>query len=223
LLRRLFRLLGFRWDRLFNLRSSHASARRSTGCLPFQAANAVAAGDFNGDGRLDLAIADGNAGVSVLLNTGDWRSFLVGGFPSPVSVGDSGNFSVTGYDAYGNLASNYAGAVHFTSSDGHAVLPADYTFTASDHGTADFSAGLSTAGPQSLTVSDAANPAATGSQAGIHVNPLATVAGPTAAGCPRWCVPSSGRWGWPWPRVASPWARETRSGFSGTPQSSPRG
>jgi hypothetical protein len=244
-----------------------------------QGAHAVAAGDFNGDGLLDVAVTDGNAGVSVLLNTGDWRSFLVGGFPSPttagqghsvtvtaldsdggvmtgyvgtvhfsssdpqavlpadytftpadkgtraftvtlktagtwsvsvadtgptafagteeaiavnpaapatfqvsgfpslVSVGDSGYFGVTAYDAYGNLASNYAGTVHFSSSDGHAVLPADYTFTPSDHGTAYFSAGLSTAGPQSLTVRDAANPAATGSQAGVHVNPLATVAG----------------------------------------------
>src|SRR6185369_12951526 len=102
----------------------------------------------------------------------------VSGFPSPISVGGYGYFSVTAYDPYGNLATNYAGTVHFTSSDGHAVLPADYTFTPYDYGTAYFSATLNTAGPQSLTVRDAANLAATGSQTGVHVNPLATVTGP---------------------------------------------
>src|SRR5207237_3741363 len=39
---------------------------------------------------------------------------------------------------------------------------------------------LNTAGPQSLTVRDTANPAATGSQTGIHVSPLTTVTGPDA-------------------------------------------
>jgi hypothetical protein len=37
-------------------------------------------------------------------------------------------------DAYGNVATGYAGTVHFTSSDGKTVLPANYTFTAADKG-----------------------------------------------------------------------------------------
>jgi Ca2+-binding RTX toxin-like protein len=114
----------------------------------------------------------------IAVSPADAATFQVGGFPSPVSVGDQCNFSITAYDAYGNLATNYAGTVHFSSSDGQASLPADYPFTAYDYGTAYFSAVLNTAGPQSLTVRDAANPAATGSQAGIHVNPLATMTGP---------------------------------------------
>jgi len=36
--------------------------------------------------------------------------------------------NVTASDAYGNLATKYTGTVHFTSSDGSATLPADYTF-----------------------------------------------------------------------------------------------
>ena len=37
-------------------------------------------------------------------------------------------------DAYGHVVTGYTGTVHFTSSDGQAVLPGDYTFTAGDNG-----------------------------------------------------------------------------------------
>jgi hypothetical protein len=257
--------------------SFRAAQHSDTGPAPYS----VAAGDFNGDGRTDLAVAEGSV-VSVLLNAGDWRSFQVGGFPSSatagqastvtvtaldssgnvmsdytgtvhfissdtqavlpddymftaadngthtfnvtlktagtqslsvvdtgpaafvgtqgsivvnpgaaatfqlggipsaVYVGDLRGFIVTAYDACGNLAYNYAGTVHFTSSDGNASLPADYTFSGYDGGTAYLGATLNTAGTQSLTVKDTANPAATGSLTGVHVNPIATVAMPNA-------------------------------------------
>jgi hypothetical protein len=51
-------------------------------------------GDFNGDGVLDLAVANGSSGtVSVLLGLGDGtfgaeRRFTVVGHPSSVAVGD---------------------------------------------------------------------------------------------------------------------------------------
>ena len=48
------------------------------------------------------------------------------------------NVTVTAQDAYGNTATGYTGTVHFTSSDGQAVLPADYTFAAGDNGTHTF-------------------------------------------------------------------------------------
>ena len=38
--------------------------------------------------------------------------------------------TITLKDAFGNIATGYVGTVHFTSSDGQALLPADYTFTA---------------------------------------------------------------------------------------------
>jgi hypothetical protein len=62
-------------------------------------------------------------------------------------------------DQYGNVATGYTGTVHFASSDPQAVLPADYTFTAADAGRHTFTVTLNTAGAQTLSVADTANPA----------------------------------------------------------------
>lgn len=55
-----------------------------------------------------------------------------------------------------------------TSTDPQAVLPADYTFTAADAGSHTFTATLKTAGTQTLSVTDTANPSFS-SQAQISV------------------------------------------------------
>ena len=62
--------------------------------------------------------------------------------------------TITLTDSFGNLANGYVGTVHFTSSDGQAVLPPDYTFTAADQGKHTFQVTFKTAGSQSLTVAD---------------------------------------------------------------------
>ena len=54
--------------------------------------------------------------------------------PSPVSAGTSFNETVSAVDQYGNVTTGYRGTVHFTSTDGRAVLPANYTFRGSDAG-----------------------------------------------------------------------------------------
>jgi probable HAF family extracellular repeat protein len=91
-------------------------------------------------------------------------TFTVAGFPSPVTAGVAGSFTVTAWDRYGNRATGYTGTVHFTSSDLQAVLPADYTFTAGDQGVHTFSATLKTAGTQSITARDTTTASVTGSQ-----------------------------------------------------------
>jgi hypothetical protein len=117
---------------------------------------------------------------SISVTPGAVSTLLIDGFPSPTSAGDYGYFTVTAYDTYGNVATNYAGTVHFTSSDGQALLPDDYTFSEWDYGTGYFYAALQTVGTQSLTVTDLANPSLTATQSGIRVLPSATVSGPYA-------------------------------------------
>jgi hypothetical protein len=98
---------------------------------------------------------------------------IVSGFPSPTTAGIPESFTVTLKDAYGNIASGYRGTVRFTSSDGKAVLPANYTFTAADAGVHTFSATLKTAGTQSITATDSATGGLTGTDGSIWVKPAA--------------------------------------------------
>ena len=73
--------------------------------------------------------------------------------------------------------------MHFTSTDGSAVLPADYTFTQADNGTHSFSAVFKTAGAQALSTADSAS-GVTGTETSITVGPAAasqfSVAAPAA-------------------------------------------
>src|SRR5262249_44597715 len=73
--------------------------------------------------------------------------------------------TVTAEDAFGNTATGYTGTVTFTSNDGQAVLPADYTFSAGDAGIHTFTLGvtLKTAGSEGITVADTADSSITGS------------------------------------------------------------
>ena len=100
-------------------------------------------------------------------------TMIVSGFPSPITAGASGSFTVTLKDAYGNVAWGYTGTVHLTSSDTKAVLPANYTFTSADAGKHSFSATLKTAGTQSITATDAVNASLHGTDSGVTVKPAA--------------------------------------------------
>jgi hypothetical protein len=119
-----------------------------------------------------LVASDGTLSVESSpfdVTAGAAASLTVSGFPSPTGAGVNHTFTVTAKDAAGNVATGYRGTVHFTSSDGTAALPLDYTFTAADAGTHTFSATLKTLGTQSLTATDTATSAITGSQTGITV------------------------------------------------------
>ncbi len=97
----------------------------------------------------------------------------VTGFPSPVTAGTAASVTVTARDTYGNIATGYRGTVHFTSSDGQAVLPANYVFVSGDNGVHTFTNGvtLKTVGTQSVTATDTVTGSITGSQIGIIVTP----------------------------------------------------
>jgi hypothetical protein len=97
------------------------------------------------------------------------------------------NLTLTARDQFGNVAAGYTGAVHFSSTDANAILPADYAFTGTDAGIHTFTAGLTlkTAGSQTATATDAANAALTASTNPITVGAAATskltLVGPAAA------------------------------------------
>jgi hypothetical protein len=59
--------------------------------------------------------------------------------PSSVKSGTPFSITVTALDPYGNTATGYRGTIHFRSSDRHATLPPNYTYTSSDNGVHTFS------------------------------------------------------------------------------------
>ena len=79
---------------------------------------------------------------------------------------------MTAKDSGGSTVTGYSGTVHLTSSDGAAVLPADYTFSPLDNGTKTFTFGvtLKTAGTQSITATDTGT-LITGVTSGVTVLP----------------------------------------------------
>lgn len=134
--------------------------------------NKVNAPETSGIYTFTTKTKDGNSGSlrnintqpAVKVNPASASTIVVSGFHSPTIAGDIGSFTVTAKDAYGNTATGYTGKVHFTSSDGQAVLPPDTLFVASDKGIHTFSARLKTAGTQWLKATDNANSGITGSQ-----------------------------------------------------------
>src|SRR5262249_57778295 len=108
-------------------------------------------------------------------------------FTAPTSATAGAPFTITlkALDGSGNVATGYRGTVHFTSTDGQASLPPNYTFTANDNGSHTFTSGvmLATAGNQTLTATDTGTSSITGTSGTIAVSAAAakyfTVSPPT--------------------------------------------
>jgi hypothetical protein len=148
---------------------SSTSSAASGGVATFSALTIDKAGSYTltaTDGSMTSAVSGWFTVTPAAAST-----LVVSGFLSPTSAGSTRTFTVTAKDPYGNVASGYGGTVHFTSSDGKAVLPANYTFTAANAGSVTFSATLKTAGLQSITATDTANASLTGIESGITVQP----------------------------------------------------
>jgi Bacterial Ig-like domain (group 1) len=104
-------------------------------------------------------------------------SFTVAGFPQSNTAGVVSPFTVTAKDAYTNIATGYAGTVHFTTTNGNSTLPSDYTFvpttatSTGDGGQRSFSAALKTAGQGFVLTAQDTAPLSTitGSETGIGV------------------------------------------------------
>jgi ELWxxDGT repeat protein len=83
--------------------------------------------------------------------------------PATSTAGNAFPVTVTVLDRYGHTGSIYTGTVHFTSSDGAATLPANYTFTGTDNGIHTFTGlNLYAAGTESVVATDTANGSVTG-------------------------------------------------------------
>jgi hypothetical protein len=76
--------------------------------------------------------------------------------PAAMGANDAADATLTAYDSSYNLATGYRGTVTFSSTDGAAALPANYTFTAGDNGSHTFPLGvtLRTAGGQTVYATD---------------------------------------------------------------------
>jgi len=89
--------------------------------------------------------------------------------PANIPIGMPFNFTVQALDSSNQTVMSYSGTVHFTSTDPHALLPADSTLVS---GTNVFSATLTTAGNQMITATDKATSSITGSSNSINIGAL---------------------------------------------------
>ena len=107
--------------------------------------------------------------VGITVTPAAASTLTVTGFADPTTANVASAFTVTAWDPFLNIDTNYTGTVHFTSSDGAAVLPANYHFLVGDAGTHSLSGTLKTVGTQTLTATDTVTASITGTQSGIDV------------------------------------------------------
>lgn len=99
--------------------------------------------------------------------------------PATATKGNSFTITVTPLNASNEEVTNYSGTIHFTSSDGAASLPANYTFSAGNDGPQTFTVTLNTTGTDSITVTDTSNSSITGTTSVAVSAPYLGVTGPT--------------------------------------------
>ena len=128
---------------------------------------------FKTAGAQSLSVTDNsNSGLKATANvsvTTSAQLLVLRGFTQSTPAGAQQNLTVTVTDSFGNIITNYLGTIKFTSSDGQALLPANYTFTSADQGKHTFSVTMNTAGTQSITVTDVAQTSLKGTISGITV------------------------------------------------------
>ena len=98
--------------------------------------------------------------TSAAISVGPYVKYFRVDMPSVVQAGIPFNATVTAIGNFGKVITGYNGKVHVTSSDGSAVLPADFTLT---NGTATVNVTLKANGPETVTATDTVSPSLTGS------------------------------------------------------------
>jgi hypothetical protein len=88
--------------------------------------------------------------------------------PATIVAGAPFEVTVTALDASNNVAVSYSGTVHFSSTDGRAVLPANSTLT---NGTGTFSATLKSGGGQTIAATDMVTASIKGTSNSVNVSP----------------------------------------------------
>jgi CSLREA domain-containing protein len=124
-----------------------------------------------GSGYTLVASADAGSVISNAFTVQDTPTQFEVTAPANATLGTSFNFTVTVRDTAANQVTAYRGTVAFTSDDGAAELPANYTFTSGDGGQHTFSATLNTPGTRTITVTDTAQSSLTGTSGNINVPP----------------------------------------------------
>src|SRR5262249_48117688 len=115
---------------------------------------------------VDAAITGSQSGIMV---TPAATASLALTYPATTTAGQPHALVLVALDAYGNVTLSYTGTVRLGSSDAQAILEGDHTFTPAANGRYSFVVELRTAGPQSITAADRANPMIAGMQSGIVV------------------------------------------------------
>lgn len=110
------------------------------------------------------------AGTKAVIITAGAAKTLSVTTPKDAIATNAFGITVTARDAGGNVATGYTGAVTFTSSDGSATLPSDYTFVGGDNGKHVFSVTLATAGSKTVTATDKVTGTITGTSAAVKVH-----------------------------------------------------
>ena len=101
--------------------------------------------------------------------------------PGFVGQGQPFSFTVTAQDQFNNTVPDYAGTVHFTSTDSTAELPVDSTLA---NGTGTFTATLHMVAEQTITATDTSNASITGTSNTIFVEPIEPTVPPPPTATP---------------------------------------
>ena len=117
-------------------------------------------------GEQTVTVTDGSGITgSVALNVVDApvvTHFAIVANPYPI-VGTSSWVGVVALDVNNHPVPTYTGTVKFTSTDSAATLPAEYTFTAADHGAHVFTVTFGTRGTETMTATDTSDSGIAGS------------------------------------------------------------